>query len=78
MTIFHKTDAPATLAFEIAGLRWLKTAEPDGGAPVVDIVDEGEGWVDLVRLDHAAATSRWHRRRARGPVRPERPSRPMR
>ncbi|MGO1173867.1 MAG: fructosamine kinase family protein [Actinomycetaceae bacterium] len=57
MATFHKRDAPATLAFEIAGLRWLAAAGHDGGAPVVEILDEGEGWVDLDRLDHAPANA---------------------
>ncbi|MGC5626674.1 fructosamine kinase family protein [Georgenia sp. Z1344] len=57
MAIFPKTDEPGTLAFETAGLRWLAEAQPEGGAPVVEIVAEGKGWVDLVLLEHAPATA---------------------
>ncbi|WP_324653510.1 fructosamine kinase family protein [Georgenia sp. H159] len=57
MTTFHKTDDPTVLRFETAGLRWLADAQDDGGAPVVEILAEGEGWVDLVRLPHASATA---------------------
>ncbi|MGC5617345.1 fructosamine kinase family protein [Georgenia sp. Z1491] len=56
MATHRKTDEPTTLAFETAGLRWLTDAESDGGAPVVGILAEGEGWVDLDRLEHAPAT----------------------
>lgn len=56
MATHRKTDHPRTLAFETAGLRWLAAAQADGGAPVVDILDEGEGWVDLERLEHGRAT----------------------
>lgn len=56
MRTFRKTDDPAVLRFETAGLRWLAEAEADGGAPVVDIVAEGEGWFELVHLAHTAAT----------------------
>lgn len=57
MTTFHKTDEPTALRFETAGLRWLAQAADDGGAPVVEILAEGEGWVDLVHLPSARATS---------------------
>ena len=56
MRTFHKTDAPASSRFEVAGLRWLAAAQDDGGAPVVEILAEGEGWFDLVHLPHAPAT----------------------
>ncbi|TNC18015.1 fructosamine kinase [Georgenia sp. 311] len=57
MRIFHKTDDPETLRFEAAGLRWLADATDQGGAPVVEILGEGEGWLDLVHLPAAAATA---------------------
>ncbi len=55
MRTFHKTDDPAAVRFETAGLRWLAQA-PDG-APVVEILDEGEGWFDLPHLPHTGATA---------------------
>jgi len=56
MRIFHKTDDPETLRFEAAGLRWLAEATDEGGAPVVEILGEGEGWLDLVHLPTASPT----------------------
>src|SRR5690606_25990329 len=57
MATFRKTDEPTTLRFEAAGLRWLADAVTDGGAPVVEILAEGEGWLDLVHLPAAPATA---------------------
>lgn len=57
MATFDKTGDPAALAFEAAGLRWLGAAEDAGGAPVVTITDEGEGWLELQHLDPVEATS---------------------
>ena len=57
MTTFHKTDTPATLRHEAAGLRWLAEAQADGGAAVVEIVAEGEGWIDLAHLPSAGPTA---------------------
>ena len=57
MTTFHKTDEPTALRFEVAGLRWLARATEDGGAPVVGIVAEGQGWLDLVHLHAGRPTA---------------------
>lgn len=57
MSTFHKTDDPVTLRFEAAGLRWLTDAVEEGGAPVVEILSEGAGWMDLVHLPAAEPTA---------------------
>lgn len=57
MSTFHKTDEPETLRFEAAGLRWLTEAAGEGGAPVVEILAEGEGWIDLLHLPAAEPTA---------------------
>lgn len=57
MRTFHKTDDPAVLRHEAAGLRWLAQATDDGGADVVEILAEGAGWFDLVHLPDASPTA---------------------
>ncbi|MEE6288313.1 fructosamine kinase family protein [Georgenia sp. MJ173] len=57
MRTFHKTDDPVVLRHEAAGLRWLAAAQDDGGAAVVEILAEGEGWFDLAHLPSATPTT---------------------
>lgn len=41
MRTFDKHDTPVAIAHEATGLRWLAQAEPDGGAPVVPLLEVG-------------------------------------
>jgi fructosamine-3-kinase len=50
------TAPPGYFGWEAAGLRWLADAEPDGGAAVVEVLDEGAQHLDLARLTPAAPT----------------------
>ena len=57
-TAYRKSSASAPegyTAWEAAGLRWLAAA---GGAPVVEVLDEGPHHLDLVRLTPATPTPR--------------------
>lgn len=44
-------------ALEAAGLRWLKEAEPDGGARVVDILEVGRNRLVLERVAEGASSA---------------------
>ncbi|KAE8762767.1 fructosamine kinase family protein [Georgenia thermotolerans] len=53
MRAFRKDDhgLPGATGFEAAGLRWLGAAAGDGGAPVADVVAQGQGWIETRRID---------------------------
>ena len=44
-------------ALEAAGLRWLKEAEPDGGARVVDVLEVGRNRLVLERVAEGASSA---------------------
>ena len=53
----HRADAPPRFfAAEAAGLRWLAEAEAGGGARVVRVVDVGDGWIELDRVEETRPT----------------------
>ena len=55
MDTFRKTGTPSALRVEAAGLRWLAQAQDAGGARVVDVVAEGEGWLETERVREGGA-----------------------
>ena len=63
MDTFRKQASADAIRAEAAGLRWLAEAQ---GAPVVELLDEGAGWLKTRRLRSAAPTSEDARRFGRG------------
>lgn len=55
---FRKTGSAAAITSEAASLRWLADAARDGGAPVVELLATGPGWLETRRLHAVAATPR--------------------
>ncbi|MET0590668.1 MAG: fructosamine kinase family protein [Naasia sp.] len=54
----ERLDAPdGFFEAEAAGLDWLRSAESDGGARVVEVIGVGPGWIELDRLDSARPTA---------------------
>lgn len=54
MATFRKEASPSAIASEAAGLRWLQEATADGGAPVAELVDVGETWLETRRMRHGS------------------------
>lgn len=54
MDVFRKQASPAAIRAEAAGLRWL--AEAEHGAPVAELVAEGDDWLETRFVREAAAT----------------------
>lgn len=54
MDTFHKKASPKAILAEAAGLRWL--AEAANGAPVVELVAQGDEWLETRLLPEVAAT----------------------
>ncbi|MFL6078483.1 MAG: fructosamine kinase family protein [Ornithinibacter sp.] len=57
---------PGYFTWEAAGLRWLADAAADGGATVVEVLDEGPHHLDLARLTPAPPTAAAAERLGRG------------
>ncbi len=57
---------PGYFGWEATGLRWLAEAAPAGGAPVVEVLDDGPHHLDLARLSPAAPTVAAAERLGRG------------
>ncbi|WP_040283802.1 fructosamine kinase family protein [Tessaracoccus massiliensis] len=53
METFRKTGSRRAIATEVASLRWLQDAGPDGAA-VADLVDSGGTWLETRFLDSAS------------------------
>ena len=53
MKTFRKTDTRRAIASEVAGLAWLTEAD---GAPVAELVDHGETFLETRMLDHGSPT----------------------
>lgn len=58
MRLFTKTDAhcPDALRLEALGLQWLAEAMPYGGVPVVPVIEQREGEMDLPYIPHGRPT----------------------
>lgn len=58
MRTFTKSDTarPYAISVEAKGLAWLAEAMPDGGTPVVKVVDEHETFMDLVHVPNGRPT----------------------
>ncbi|MEE6271894.1 fructosamine kinase family protein [Georgenia sp. MJ206] len=50
----RKEGPPGAIAAEVAGLRWLAGAEPDGGARVVRVAGTGPGWLETAHVAQTA------------------------
>lgn len=50
MDVFHKTGSAPAIATETRSLEWLGQATVSGGAPVAELVAEGNGWLETRML----------------------------
>lgn len=57
MRKFRKKGTSAAIATEAASLRWLAEATGDGGAPVVPLLGQGDGWLETQYLSPGRPTA---------------------
>lgn len=51
---FRKQASPTAIRTEAASLRWLAEAVTAGGAPVVELLDVGDGWLETRMLEESS------------------------